>query len=204
MIDSLEPTLKNRINLCNASHELKTPLTVIESYASLLKRRGLQEPQIFHESIEAIHSEAIRMKGMVEQLLLLAKQNEEWNMQLEVIDLGKHMQQTVRAFENAYRREIHFQQPHENILTVADDQKLKQLIYIILDNAKKYSEDVITVEIGKANDQTFIKIIDRGLGIPKEDLKKIFDRFYRVDKARSRKMGGTGARLRLRRKLQKQ
>lgn len=202
MIDLLEANFEKQDQfVANASHELRTPLTVIESYASLLKRRGLQEPEIFHESIEAIHSEAIRMKDMVEQLLLLAKQNEEWNIQLDMIDLGEHVRQTVKAFENAYHREIHFRQLHENVITVADDQKLKQLTYIILDNAKKYSEDVITVEIGKKDDRTFIRIIDKGLGIPKEDLKKVFDRFYRVDKARSRKMGGSGLGLSLAREI---
>ena len=183
--------------VANASHELRTPLTVIESYASLLKRRGLNEPKIFHESIEAIHSEAIRMKEMVEELLDLAKKQENWNIQFEAIDLNEHVRKTIKAFESAYTREIHFRQLNSEVKVVADDQKLKQLTYIILDNAKKYSEDGITVEVGRNGKTPFIRIIDRGLGIPKEDLQKVFDRFYRVDKARSRKMGGSGLGLSL-------
>jgi two-component system, OmpR family, sensor histidine kinase ArlS len=198
MIDLLETNFeKQDLFVGNASHELRTPLTIIESYASLLKRRGLKEPEIFHESIESIHSEAIRMKDMVEQLLLLAKHNEEWNIQMEAIDLGEHVRQTVRAFENAYHRDVHFQLQYEGIQAIADKQKLKQLTYIILDNAKKYSEEMISVEVGESGGKAIIQIIDHGLGIPKEDLEKVFDRFYRVDKARSRKKGGSGLGLSL-------
>ena len=198
MISLLETNFEKQDQFVgNASHELRTPITIIESYASLIKRRGLQEPEIFHESIEAIHSEAVRMKEMVEQLLLLAKHHEEWNIQFEIIDLSEHIQQTVKSFERAYQRKIQLQLDHEEVLVMSDEQRLKQLTYIILDNAKKYSEDVITVEVEKRAGKAFIRIIDRGLGIPKEDLSKVFDRFYRVDKARSRKKGGTGLGLAL-------
>ncbi|WP_071393759.1 sensor histidine kinase [Bacillus tuaregi] len=197
MMDLLEANFEKQEQfIANASHELRTPLTIIESYASLVKRRGQAEPEIFHESIDAIHSEAVRMKEMVEQLLLLAKHNEEWNIQLEMIDLGEHVSQTINTFQSAYQREIQFQQK-PNITALADTQKLKQLTYIILDNAKKYSEDAIRVEVGQKDGIPFIQIADRGVGIPKEDLNKVFDRFFRVDKARSRKMGGTGLGLSL-------
>ncbi|WP_338471996.1 HAMP domain-containing sensor histidine kinase [Niallia sp. XMNu-256] len=198
MIDLLETNFEKQEQfVSNASHELRTPLTIIESYSSLLKRRGMKEPQLFDESVEAIHSEAIRMKDMIEQLLLLAKHEEEWNIKLQKIDLGTHVQQTIKVFENAYHRNIDFKVFEGKIETLADDQKLKQLTFIILDNARKYSDDVITVEVGIKSDKPFVKIIDRGIGIPKQDLPKIFDRFYRVDKARSRKMGGSGLGLSL-------
>ena len=107
MIDLLESNFEKQEQfVSNASHELRTPLTIIESYASLLKQRGQKEPEIFHESVEAIHSESIRMKEMIEQLLLLAKHEEEWKINMECIELGKHVQQTVKAFEKAYHREI--------------------------------------------------------------------------------------------------
>ncbi|WP_338449198.1 ATP-binding protein [Niallia oryzisoli] len=202
MMDLLEANFQKQDQfVANASHELRTPLTIIESYASLMKRRGFEEPEIFHESIEAIHSEAVRMKDMVEQLLLLAKHNEEWDIQFETIDLEEHVRQTVQTFENAYQREICFHVQQEGITVLSDPQKLKQLTYIILDNAKKYSEDVITVEVGIQDGNPFIQIADRGVGIPKEDLNKVFDRFYRVDKARSRQMGGTGLGLSLAKEL---
>ena len=198
MIDLLETNFEKQDQfVANASHELRTPLTIIESYSSLLKRRGLQEPELFHESIEAIHSESIRMKDMIEQLLLLAKHEEEWNIKTEVIDLAEHVRQSVKAFENAYHRDVHFQLLEENIKALADDQKLKQLTFIILDNARKYSDEIITVEVGRKTDKPYIRVIDRGIGIPKDELPKVFDRFHRVDKARSRKMGGSGLGLSL-------
>ena len=198
MIDLLETNFEKQDQfVANASHELRTPLTIIESYSSLLKRRGLQEPELFHESIEAIHSESIRMKDMIEQLLLLAKHEEEWNIKTEVIDLAEHVQQSVKAFENAYHRDVHFQLLEGNQKALADDQKLKQLTFIILDNARKYSDEIITVEVGRKTDKPYIRVIDRGIGIPKNELPKVFDRFHRVDKARSRKMGGSGLGLSL-------
>ncbi len=198
MMELLETNFEKQEQfVSNASHELRTPLTIIESYSSLLKRRGLKEPQLFNESVEAIHSESIRMKDMIEQLLLLAKHEEEWKIKVEKIDLVTHVQQTIKVFENAYHRKVDFQLFEEKIEALADDQKLKQLTFIILDNARKYSDDVITVEVGKKDTNSFVRVIDRGIGIPKQDLPKIFDRFYRVDKARSRKMGGSGLGLSL-------
>lgn len=90
----------------NASHELKTPLTVIESYASLLKRRGLDRPDLFVESIDAIHSEAVRMKEMTEQLLMLARNKEQWNLTMESVDLAQLASESSKAFQKAYGRDI--------------------------------------------------------------------------------------------------
>lgn len=192
MIDLLEVNFEKQQQFAaNASHELKTPLTIIESYASLLKRRGLAEPKLFTESIEAIHSEAIRMKEMTEQLLLLARHQEQWNVELTRVELHDHVLATIGAFEKAYGRKIDFH--GEAIIVETDEQKLKQLLFIFLDNARKYSEDVISVTIGiERGGEAFIRIRDRGIGIAKVELAKVFDRFYRVDKARSRKQGGSG------------
>jgi two-component system, OmpR family, sensor histidine kinase ArlS len=198
MMDLLETNFEKQDQfISNASHELRTPLTIIESYASLLKRRGLNEPELFYESIETIHSEAIRMKEMTEQLFVLAKNNEEWNINKETIYLAEHVRETVQAFEKAFNRTITLDIQDESMEVFADVQKLKQLTYIILDNANKYSEETIHVVVGKKSNRAYIQIIDRGIGIPKEELNKVFDRFYRVDKARSRKFGGTGLGLSL-------
>lgn len=199
MIDLLEANFdKQKQFISNASHELKTPLTVIESYASLLKRRGLKEQEIFHESVEAIHSEAIRMRELTEQLLLLAKHNEQWTLKMSKVDLVQFLKQTVSAFQKAYNREItlHFEDSSKLIVDT-DEQKLKQLLFIFLDNARKYSDEIITVSAGLENNKVCIRIKDRGIGIPEHDLAKVFDRFYRVDKARNRKSGGSGLGLSL-------
>lgn len=194
MIDLLEMNFEKQEQfVSNASHELKTPLTIIESYASLLKRRGLREPQLFTESIEAIHSEALRMKELTEQLLMLARHHEQWNIEINQVNLNQLIDQTVNAFRNAYNREIKFASVNEApFFFETDEKKLKQLLFIFLDNAQKYSDDIILVELGKENNEIYIKIIDRGIGIQESELPKVFDRFYRVDKARSRKQGGSG------------
>jgi signal transduction histidine kinase len=203
MIDLLETNFeKQKQFVSNASHELKTPLTVIESYASLLKRRGLREPELFAESIEAIHSEAIRMRELTEQLLLLAKHNEQWNLHLSQVNLNEFLTQTLHAFQSAYNRKIIYNTEIQGSLEVkTDEQKLKQLLYIFLDNARKYSDKAITVLTGVKDHQVFIQMSDQGIGIQEDELPKVFDRFYRVDKARNRKSGGSGLGLSLAKEL---
>ncbi|MBO1511791.1 sensor histidine kinase [Metabacillus bambusae] len=192
MIDLLQTNFEKQEQfVSNASHELKTPLTIIESYADLLKRRGMERPDLFDESIEAIHSEAIRMREMTEQLLLLAKHQEQWNIKLEKINLIEFMDESAKVFQNAYHRNIEIHSNNE-VFATSDVQKLKQLLFIFLDNARKYSDEFIDVYIGKISNEAYVRIEDRGIGIPKNELEKVFDRFYRVDKARSRKQGGSG------------
>lgn len=189
MIDLLQANFEKQEQfVSNASHELKTPLTIIESYASLLKRRGLERPDLFDESVEAIHSEAIRMRELTEQLLLLARNQAQWNIEKEHVNLTEIVTESATIYQNAYHRTVEIQSSSNEIEAVTDIQKIKQLLFIFLDNARKYSDDKITVYIGK----TYIRIEDKGIGIPKDELPKVFDRFYRVDKARNRKQGGSG------------
>ncbi|MFA1712354.1 sensor histidine kinase [Peribacillus frigoritolerans] len=192
MIDLLQANYEKQEQfVSNASHELKTPLTVIESYASLLKRKGVERPDLFEESIEAIHSEAIRMREMTEQMLLLAKHQEKWNIEKENVNLTDIMAELAKVYKNAYNRTVEIYSG-DAIEAVTDVQKLKQLLFIFLDNARKYSDELISVYIGKTTNEAYIRIEDRGNGIPKAELPKVFDRFYRVDEARNRKQGGSG------------
>ncbi|MDP9739324.1 UNVERIFIED_ORG: two-component system sensor histidine kinase ArlS [Bacillus sp. B2I3] len=192
MIDLLQANFEKQEQfVSNASHELKTPLTVIESYASLLKRKGLERPDLFDESIEAIHSEASRMREMTEQMLLLAKHQEKWNIEKENVNLTDIMAELAKVYKNAYNRTVEIYSG-DAIEAVTDVQKLKQLLFIFLDNARKYSDELISVYIGQTSNEAYIRIEDRGDGIPKAELPKVFDRFYRVDKARNRKQGGSG------------
>ncbi|MCV9885450.1 HAMP domain-containing histidine kinase [Metabacillus halosaccharovorans] len=192
MIHLLQTNFKKQEQfVSNASHELKTPLTIIESYADLMKRRGKQRPEVMDESIEAIHSEAVRMRDMIEQLLLLAKHDEKWNIDKKEVNITELVKESSKIFQNAYHRTVEVN-TDEVINTVTDSQKLKQLLFIFLDNAKKYSEEKISIYIEKNGERPSIRIADRGIGIPENDLPKIYDRFYRVDKARTRKQGGSG------------
>lgn len=202
MIGQLEKNYENQEQfIMNASHELKTPLTVIETYSDLLKRRGLDKPELFEESIEAIHSEAIRMRELTQQLLLLTKNDAIWKMKMESINMVKLLHEVIRYFHSALDCEIELI-VQDNITGFADQQKLKQLLYIFIENACKYSEGEVKVEAGRLNDEKgWIAISDDGIGIPAEDLDKIFERFYRVDKARARKTGGFGLGLSLAKEL---
>ncbi|ASA24244.1 sensor histidine kinase [Paenibacillus donghaensis] len=199
MIALLESNyLKQEKFVSDASHELRTPLTVIESYASLLKRRGLEHPELFEESVEAIHSEAIRMKELTEQLLLLARHKDHWNLSLAAVDLEELAEGSARAFRYAYGREVAVSvSPGGVAHGYSDEAKLKQLLFIFLDNARKYSDGEISLTLASAGPECVITIADRGIGIPKAELPKVFDRFYRVDEARGRKQGGAGLGLSL-------
>ena len=182
----------------NASHELKTPLTVIESYAKLLERRGFSNESINKEALEAIIKETGNMKQMMEQMLELAKASEQPKMEWATIALKPLLEEIAQRMKQAYGTHINI--TGDNLSIVSDEVKLKQLLFIFLDNAKKYSEQPIEVEIVDGA-IVQIRITDYGVGIPQDDLPHLFDRFYRVDKARNRQTGGTGLGLSIAKQL---
>ncbi len=193
MVDILQTNSeKQQSFVSNASHELRTPLTIIESYASLLKRWGTKKPEVFDESVEAIHSESIRMRNLTEQLLLLARSENEWDIDWKTLDLISLCKEAGKTFQQAYQREVNVINEQSNVLVTGDEQKLKQVLFILLDNAKKFSEREIDIIVSYEHEQPSLTIKDYGIGIPKEDVEMVFERFFRVDKARSRKTGGTG------------
>ncbi|CAG9622064.1 HAMP domain-containing sensor histidine kinase [Sutcliffiella rhizosphaerae] len=193
MIDILEKNFqKQQQFVSDASHELKTPLTVIESYASMLKRWGMKKPELLEESVEAIYSESIRMKEMTEQMLQLANADNHIALHKEETDLLSLSRQAAHNMEISFDRNITIVEKGHDFHVFADTNKIKQLLYILLDNARKYSDHDILMELMEAADGCSVTIIDKGDGIPSDDLDKIFDRFYRVDKARSRESGGSG------------
>ncbi|MBB3111311.1 signal transduction histidine kinase [Paenibacillus phyllosphaerae] len=205
MIGLLENSFEKQEQfVSNASHELKTPLTIVESYASLLKRKGKERPDLFDESVDAIHSEAVRMRTMTEQLLLLAKPKREWKVEWQELDVAPFIEQSVSAFRTAYEREINVQLAVNPVIR-CDAGLLKQLFFILLDNARKYSDDAIFVLVGdNGRGTSFIRVEDRGIGISPEHLPRVFDRFYRIDQARSKEqeeIGGTGLGLSLAREI---
>ena len=182
----------------NASHELKTPLTVIESYAKLLKRRGTSNANVTKEALTAILNEASNMKTMIGQMLALAKATETTKVTLTFVSLQPFVQAIAQSFEAAYYRQIHVDVPNIEIKT--DEAKLKQLLFIFIDNAQKYSDDVIEIA-AHSTDFLDITIRDYGIGIPTEDIPHLFNRFYRVDKDRNKKTGGVGIGLSIAKEL---
>lgn len=174
----------------NASHELKTPLTVIESYANLLQRRGFDRPDVNMEAMTAITEQTAQMKALIEQMLQLARASEESQLDWQAVAIKPVLTSIQQSMQQAYNRTIHLKGELDATL-LTDEAKLRQILYIFLDNARKYSEEDITVTV---IDDELLQIVieDRGIGIPNEDIPHIFERFYRVAKDRNRKTGGTG------------
>lgn len=193
MMDILSQNFeKQQQFVSDASHELKTPLTVIESYASMLKRWGMKDPALLEHSLEAIYSEAVRMQEMTKQMLALANHDSEWNLDIKEVDLISLCMETSKMMKNVYGQQISVRTQNERVIASADEQKMKQLLFILLDNALKYSTSPINLYVGYEKDRVFLTVQDHGIGIPEEDIAHIFDRFYRVDKARNRETGGAG------------
>lgn len=191
MIDHLKENYQRQEQfVSDASHEMNTPISIVKSYAQLLKRRGKERPELFDEAVEAIDSEADRMQLLVEQMLLLAKNQVETKREnIEVIGLCEAVR---KQFVGAYEREIMIITSEQRIIVHGNEDQLKQVIYILLDNALKYSDKKVELNISRHDNQALIKVNDFGAGIASGDLERIFDRFYRIDKARSRETGGTG------------
>lgn len=193
MIDILAKNFeKQQQFVSDASHELKTPLTVIESNASMLKRWGMNNRDLVEESVDAIYSEAVRMKEMTKQMLTLANHDGEMSIEIEKIDLVSVCNETSKLLRNTYGKEISVSTQYDSVIARADKQKMKQLLFILIDNALKYSSLPIEIYVGYGENRAFFTVKDYGIGIPNEDINHIFDRFYRVDKARNRETGGTG------------
>ncbi|WP_147805046.1 sensor histidine kinase [Alkalicoccus halolimnae] len=191
MMDLLKANYeKQQQFVSDASHELKTPLTVIGSYAQLLKRRGSERPEVFEESVEAISSEAERMREMTEQMLALAA-GENSALEKESIDLSPVFEKVSVQLGRTREREIEIQ-AEPGSFVYGNELQLKQLAYLLIENALKYSSEAVRVAVKQKDDSVLASVTDRGVGIAPEDLPHIFERFYRVDKAREREKGGTG------------
>ena len=192
LMDQLETNYKQQEQfVSNASHELRTPLTVIESYARLLTRQGFDNRDIAEEAVGAILGESVRMKEMIEQLLQLARNHEQMKFNYAEANIYDQIEKTLQPMRQAYSREFLLDGVNP-AFAVTDSEKLRQLLFIFLDNARKYSDDVVKTVLEESDEGFIVSIIDYGNGIPEDALPNIFNRFYRVDEARSRKTGGTG------------
>src|SRR5690625_4308130 len=179
--------------IMNASHELKTPITVISSYSQMIKRFGKTREDVLDEGINDISDETERMKYLTEQLLSFAKVNrEDETFQVEPIRIVKLIRNVTARLETVYGRRIELAFDNGEVLGLVDVDTFDQLIKIFLDNACKYSSDTISVNIRELENNVGVTIADKGIGIPEEDIGHIFTRFYRVDKARARETGGSG------------
>ncbi|WP_053368563.1 sensor histidine kinase [Bacillus sp. FJAT-27245] len=205
MMTKLENSyLKQEQFVSDASHELKTPLTVIDSYIKMLKRWGKERPDMLEEAIHAIESESRRMKYLTEQLLQLAKEEETLEYEKEVIDVAAIVERTIKRLEATFTHAIHFINHTGYSYVKVHEESFVQVLVILLDNANKYSDDDITVEIIESNGHVRIAVKDKGVGIPESAQAYVFDRMFRIDKTRSRKTGGTGLGLSIAKKIVEQ
>ena len=179
------------------SHELRTPLTTIQSAVGLLERARERLDPLEHRALELAEGELARIRAMVDELMTLA-QMDSWQYQLEVgpADLGEVIRTAMRSVETKAQRfgiEVYFEDGAEH-RCVCDVQKLYQVFLNLLDNAIKYSDpgDRVDVTVDEGPSWMTVRIRDTGIGIPPEDLEQLFERFYRVNKDRSRATGGSG------------
>src|SRR5699024_5175469 len=147
---------KQEIFVSNASHELKTPISIMKGYAQLLQRRGKTHPEVFDESVQAIDSEADRMEKLVQQMLILAKRKE--TTKKEKVDLVELATKNIHTFMNAYNREIEFHPQIPTLSIYGNKDQIEQVIYILLDNAIKYSEKEIKVVLLEQNDIAMMQV----------------------------------------------
>ena len=195
--DSVKTDNVRKEFVANVSHELKTPLTSIRGYSETIMNGDLTYQEIIKFS-KVINQEANRMSRLVSDLLQLSKidyNRVNWNKStLNTVDILKKVCEKVRyeAEQKSHKLELICTDKVPSIY--ADKDSIEQIVINILTNSIKYTPDggLIRVYAGPIDDRVYIKVIDNGIGIPQKDLKRIFERFYRVDKARSRKMGGTG------------
>ena len=184
--------------VANVSHELRTPLTSIKSYAETIIDGAIEDRETTERFLGVINSEADRMTRLVKDLLQLSRldnQQMQWNMSnVAFVELVKNsinnLQISAKNKEQILESFVIGEIPEIE----ADRDRLEQVVINIISNAIKYTPQGgrITVYIGKLYNEVYMKVVDTGVGIPQKDLPRIFERFYRVDKARSREMGGTG------------
>lgn len=196
MLDRLENAYNRQKQfVSDASHELRTPLAVLQGYAGLLQRWGKDSPEVFEEAITAISAETKSMNALVENLLFLARHDRKTlSLSFTPFNAGEMLRESIRDTEMlAARHQIITGEIAGCVLT-ADRPSIKQAIRIFVDNALKFTPEggYITLSSREIHERLEITVSDDGPGIAKEDLEKIFDRFYRTESARNGKISGHG------------
>ncbi len=184
--------------VADASHELRTPLAVIEGRANLLLRWGKDDPAVLQESLEAIARETGGMKRLIGNLLVLARGSDDVGLSLASVDLAALVKEVCEAGQviaaqpgGAVAVELGELQP---VTIRGDRDRLRQALLILIDNGITYNRPggTVTLALRSVDGQAELSVEDTGLGIAPQDLPRIFDRFFRADRARSREYGGTG------------
>jgi len=183
--------------VADVSHELRTPLTTIKSYVETLMSDDIDD-NARNRFLQVVNKEVDRMVRLVKDLLLLSNlDSNKYAMKKETIDLKKMLTDVVsnmRLLAYNKSQQLYTKFCEEDITVEGDADKLEQVFINVINNSIKYTPNNGKIEISAAlvGDKAIVTITDNGIGIPREDIEKVFERFYRVDKARSRELGGTG------------
>lgn len=206
MMEQLEESFNQQRQFVeDASHELRTPLQIIQGHLNLIQRWGKKDPAVLEESLNTSLEEMTRITSLVEELLMLTKENNQIQTNEQVnVDVNAEIESRIKALEHLHTDyTFEFKPSHKPLKLRMNQHQFEQILVIFIDNAMKYDqiEKQIHIETRLKNNQLSIEITDHGVGIPKEDIDFIFDRFYRVDKSRSRKLGGNGLGLSIAQKI---
>jgi len=196
MIDRLQGSFDRQVQfVSDASHELRTPIAVIQGYANLLDRWGKDDKEVLEKSIYAIKLEATNMANLVEKLLFLAKGDSGTQLiEKKEFYLNELVNEVVRESKIIAPNHIITSNQNDTVNIIADYKMIKQLLRIFIDNSIKFTSEQNKIDISSEVQGKVVKltISDRGIGIPEDEIQNIFDRFYIVDKSRSKEKGGTG------------
>lgn len=189
--------MERREFVANVSHELRTPLTTMRSYVEALAEGAWKDEEIAPNFLEVTQNETERMIRLVNDLLQLSKlDSKDYQLTTEWVDFVQFYSRIIDRFELAKEQNVRFERKllDQSTFVEIDPDKLTQVLDNIISNALKYSPEggKITFKMVEEEEMIIISVSDEGVGIPKDNLEKIFERFYRVDKARTRKLGGTG------------
>lgn len=195
MLDRLERSYESQKQfVSNASHELRTPIAVIQGYSRMLSRWGASDPEILNEAVEAIGDESKAMQELVEKLLFLSRHDRKTlKVQKEWFSMGEVVEDMVKETRMVTKNREIKARLIQNVSVYGDDQLLKQAIRVLIDNAIKYSDEGDTISIGceNKNGNCVLTVEDTGRGMKKEDVDHMFERFYRSDDIRG-KIDGHG------------
>ena len=198
--------MERREFVANVSHELRTPLTTMRSYLEALADGAWKDENIAPHFLHVTQTETERMIRLVNDLLQLSKMDSnEYELNFEFVEFNKFFERIIDRFEMSKSQNVEFIRllPETSYFVEIDTDKLTQVIDNIISNALKYSPDGGNIRFGFTVHDNMLKVMisDDGMGIPKENVGRIFDRFYRVDRARARSMGGTGLGLAIAREM---
>jgi len=196
MIERLQIAFEKQSRfVSDASHELRTPIAIIQGYINLIDRWGKEDKNVLQEGIEAIKNETVHMTELIEKLLFIARgESKTQRIIKEELMFNELVEEIIKESKMVTPNREFISKRNDIVKFYGDYKLLKQMLRALIDNSIKYTQENGLIKIDCIDEGKQVKIVvqDNGIGIPQSDLPYIFDRFFRVDKARARKTGGSG------------